>query len=238
MIYEEHNRPGDIVASLALDVSKEIYPHLGLPKQPQEIDRINEVYKAALKECDFSIRHEKRWSAVKNMAHHMLDPSAATSLIDWNYRAYTGYHAANPNMSWSSKLLRAARGAAGWPDVGQTLEEQRQFDEFAEFFLSEWDRDGFRQLIEIIEERGEITPWDREVYMREGLVPFDEDGYDPFAALLPVQQGYALRQAIEKFDFPSRPDFPHAKLRDAGQVFADEGWMPPNTPLGTLLEVV
>lgn len=238
MIYDEHNRPGDITASLSLDAAKEIYPYLGLRQQSQEIDRISEVYKTALKASDFSIRHEERWEALKEAAHHMLDPVMAEDLIKWNYQAYTGYHPANLNMNWASMLLRGARGFKGWPDVGQTLEEQHQFDEFAEFFLAEWDRDGFRERIEIIEQRGEISAWDQEVYGRDGLVPFDEDGYDPFAALLPVQEGHALREAIKKFDFPSRPNFPHAKLREAGQVFADEGWMPPNTPLGTLLEVV
>ncbi|PTV93409.1 hypothetical protein C8J27_11724 [Rhodobacter aestuarii] len=74
--------------------------------------------------------------------------------------------------------------------------------------------------------------------MHYKLIPLDEDGYDPLMNLRFVWEGEALRKAIREFRFEVRPDFPHERLRQAGQLSADTGWMPPGVPLGTLLEVV
>ena len=77
----------------------------------------------------------------------MLSRDRSAALLKWMHDAYT-YHPANLNMCWASILLRYANAPGGWPDVGQTVEEQRQFDEFAAFFLREWDRDGFNARLE------------------------------------------------------------------------------------------
>ncbi len=73
--------------------------------------------------------------------------------------------------------------------------------------------------------------------MRYGLVPLDDDGKDSLPFLYRIYQGAALRRAVRDFNFPARPDFPHAKMRAAAQLAADEAWMPPGVPLGRITEV-
>ncbi|MDD7971395.1 hypothetical protein [Roseinatronobacter alkalisoli] len=159
-------------------------------------------------------------------------------VLQWTHNAYTSYHPANPNMKWASILLKYSRGRDGWPDVGQSLEEQAQFNEFAEFFLQIWDRDNFNRRIDELESPDKLSDWDRDIFMRYNMVPLDEDGQAPLAIFRSVWKGEALRRAIREFRFDKRPGFPHARLRAAGQLEAEKGWMPPDTPLGTLMDVI
>lgn len=101
-----------------------------------------------------------------------------------------------------------------------------------------WGRESFNAYLERLELSAVLSEWDKVVFMKYGMVPFDEDGNDPLMNLKPVWKGEALRQAIRKFRFDQRPDFPMEKLRRAGQIYADSTWMPPGVQLGSLLEVV
>ena len=238
MIYEEYNRPGDIVVPLSLDRARALYQKLGLARSEAEIEPINVAFKEAVRVAEYSNWHLKLWSSLQDAVRQMLPPELAAHVISWTHDAYTGYHPANPNMSWASIILAYARGHGGWPDVGQTPNEQAQFNEFSEFFLRIWDRDAFNQSLDDLERSAVLSNWDRDIFMRYGMVPFDENGNDPLMSLRPIWKGEALRHAIRDFRFSERPDFPMERLRKAGQLYADRSWMPPGVPLGTLLEVV
>ena len=235
MIYEEHNRPGEAILPMAQDAALPFYGDVGLTDDPEEARRYQAVFKGAILGSNFG-HPQAAWEALQGLAPQMLSRDRSAALLKWVHDAYT-YHPANPNMYWASILLRYANAPGGWPDVGQTIEEQRQFDEFAAFFLREWDRDGFNARLEA-EQSKPPTDWDRQVHMRYGLVPLDDDGKDPLLGLYSIQKGAALRRAIRKFDFPARSGFPHAKMRAAAQLAADEAWMPPGVPLGRITDVI
>jgi len=238
MIYEEHNRPGELIPHVSLDIARPLYLRIGLARHDNEVEKINKAFKDAVMESEYSNSHVRRWEALQTVAPRSLAHEIATHVLQWTHKAYTSYHPANPNMSWASILVRFALGRAGWPDVGQTLEEQAQFNEFAEFFFKIWDWDNFNRLIDELEGTDKLSDWDRDIFMRYNMDLLDEDGNEPLAIFRTVLKGEALRRAIREFRFDKRPGFPHAKLRAAGQLEADKGWMPPDTPLGTLLEVV
>lgn len=238
MIYEEHNRPGELIPHASLDIARPLYLRIGLARHNDEVEMINNAFKAAVIESGYSSWQDRCWDALQAVAPRSLAPEIATHGLQWTHNAYTSYHPANPNMYWASILLKYSRGRAGWPDVGQTLDEQAQFNEFAEFFLQIWDRDNFNRRIDELESPDKLSDWDRDIFMRYNMVPLDEDGHAPLAIFRSVWKGEALRRAIREFRFDKRPGFPHARLRAAGQLEADKGWMPPDTPLGTLLEVV
>ena len=237
MIHEEHNDPGAIIPSLSLDLARPLFVDLGLAPDQDSVVSISDAYKETLRAADFSNDHARLWQVLTETAPRRLPGDLADHVISWNHDAYTGYHPANPDISWASILLRFARGRAGWPDIGQTVDQQHQFDEFAEFFLRIWDRDAFNARLDDIEQADPASTWDQDVFMRYGMVPFDDDGHDPLAPLKPVWKGQALRRAVREFRFDARPDFPQELLRKAGQIEADKGWMPPGVPLGLVRDI-
>ena len=234
MIHEDHNRPGLTILPMAQDAALTFYGDVGLTDDPEEAGCFQAIFKAAFLGSNCG-HPQAAWETLKGLAPQMLSRDRSAALLKWMHDAYT-YHPANLNMCWASILLRYANAPGGWPDVGQTVEEQRQFDEFAAFFLREWDRDGFNARLEA-EQSKPPSDWDRQVHMRYGLVPLDDDGKDSLPFLYRIYQGAALRRAVRDFNFPARPDFPHAKMRAAAQLAADEAWMPPGVPLGRITEV-
>jgi hypothetical protein len=239
MIYDEHNDSGSIIAPLSLDAAVELCEPLGFALSEESAKAANEFMKSVINESGFQTNTKKLWAFFKKHAAETLPPQAADRTVDWFHRAFTGYHPSNPNMSWANVINKYANSPDGWPDVGQTELEQTQIDAFSKFFLEKWDRNAFNEQLWKIEDQFDLTPWDREVHMKYGYVYGDADaGNDPFLSLKYVKLGHALRTAIKEFDFAGKPDFPHLKMRHAGQIYLGSSWMPPNTPLGTLLEVV
>lgn len=234
MIYEEHNRPGMTIVTMAQDAALPFYGDVGLTDDPEEAGRFQAVFKAAILGCDFG-HSQAAWDTIQELAPQMLSRDRSDALLKWMHGAYT-HHSANPNMYWASILLRYANAPGGWPNVGQTIEEQRQFDEFAACFLREWNRDGLNAQLEA-EQSKPPTDWDRQVHLRYGLTSLDDDEKDTLPFLYLIYKGAALRRAICDFNFPARPGFPHVKMRAAAQLAADETWMPPGVPLGLITQV-
>jgi len=241
MIYEEHIQPGINIVPLSLDAAKELFQKLELASNPAETEEISALLKEVVKASGFEKNHHKLWDFFKKYTRDNLPKAVSNKLVSWFHDAFTGYYPANPNMMWASIINKYANSPDGWPDVGQSEAEQKQIDDFSELFLNEWDRVGFNELTDEIEERFELTDWDREIHMKYQHMYFDEDaGASPFLFLSGVNEGQALRRAIKKFDFSSKPDFPHEVMRKIGEYWLKEShvtWRAPH-PLGTLLDIV
>jgi len=236
LIHSQYVDPGQIIPPLSLDAAKPLLVRLGLVETPENAEKASVFLKAVIEHAGFSENTFSLWQSLQDHARAELPQERADALIEWFFKAYTGEHPANPNMAWVSIINKYANN--GWPDVGQSSEEQQEIDAFSGLLMSEWDRAGFNDLIAEIEQ-SELSAWDRKIHQQYGYVEGDEDGgNDPFLSLVFVNKGEALRRAIEKFDFPSKPDFPHETMRRLGEIEIQNYWMPPDTRLGTLLDVV
>lgn len=134
MIYEEHVEPGAIVVPLSLDLARPLYQKLGLTRTEEESSLVSAVLKSTVRDTGFSNWNARLWEVLRSTAAQKLPSHIGAYVVKWVHDAYTGYHPANPNMLWASILLSYSRGNNGWPDVGQTPQEQAHFNEFAEFF--------------------------------------------------------------------------------------------------------
>ena len=236
MIYSQYIDPGQIIPPLSLDAAKPMLTRLGLVDSPENAEKASAFLKAVVERAEFSENPQVLWQTLQDHAQTALPEGSANGLIEWFYKAYTGQHPANPNMAWVSIINKYANN--GWPDIGQSPDEQKEIDSFSQLLLAEWDRAGFNDLIAETEQ-GELSGWDRKIHERYGYVEGDEDGgNDPFLSLVFVNKGEALRRSIDKFDFSSKPDFPHETMRRLGEIEIQNYWMPPDTRLGTLLDVV
>ncbi|MBT0956372.1 hypothetical protein IV417_03155 [Alphaproteobacteria bacterium KMM 3653] len=240
MIYPEHNRPGDSIANLALDAAKPLYQKLGLVGLIGGADATNQFLKEVVEYSQFARFHGPLWKAMQDYAHAALPKDQAEAILAWFFTAYTGYHPANPNMSiWTYFLgIRAVRTEL-WPRDQFEPEEMKAEEAFTALFAAHEDAEGFMDMITDIQENTPLSQWDKKLHQINEFVYFDRAaGDDPFLKLKFVNSATALRRAIAEFDFPSKPGFPHEKLRAVAQLEADRGWMPEGVSLGTLLEVV
>jgi len=249
MIYAEHNKPGELIAVLSLDLISGFYGILELTAEGEASETVQAVLRKAVSDTDFAADHKKLYDSFTANAGLMLFQGRAERAMDWVRRAYTGYHPANPDMIWNSVINKYANDPKGWPNLGQSHEEQRQIDAFAALYMSELTKDDFHSRLyeaeaEFEEEGSALSDWDKSILEHYGTMRLDDDETMPIDLFLPllfVHKGQALRRAIRLFNFDSRRGypFPHEILRRIAQKWVDDNkvWMPPYTPLSGLLDI-
>ena len=240
MMYPEHARPGDLVPSLALDAARSLLPRLDLSFPDLSADAVHQTLKQALEWGKMPRFHEERWECLQAYAKATLPEPAHEALLGWFAQAYTGYHAANPDLSdWTDVLIELIYVPSQLNNLSLDLPQQSALGRFLKAFAKELDADAFEDELDELRNLPP-SPWDRKLLARYELVYFDrETGSDPFLVVRQAHKGQALRRALRAIPPDEAVDFPLEEVNRYAAALTEErgSWYPEGVSMCSLAEV-
>ncbi|MEJ6403043.1 hypothetical protein [Yoonia sp. 2307UL14-13] len=240
MIYPEHARPGDLLPPLALDVARTLLPRLDLDLPDLPADAVHQTLKEALEWGKMPRFHEECWECLQSYAKATLPKPAQDQLLDWFWRGYSGYHAANPDLSdWIDVLMMLAFIPQQSYEMQLTPVQRDQLDEFLATFAAEVDMDNLADLFDELRSLPP-SPWDRKLLMRYEMVYFDrQTGSDPFLIIKQANKAQAFRRTMRLKPPSVAAGFPLEILNAYAVNYVQERgtWYPPGVTMCGLTEV-
>lgn len=215
---------GELINKLSLDLTEELHDVLGVPRIKHG-ESAKALFRELIRDAGKPMHTKYLYATYWNRLKTTTNPEQR-AVLEWIGRAFTGSssgYRSNPELSLWLDIKYPIRNALRDGTFDLTSEELEEVATFNQLVLEEIDRRGFQDRCEVIRDRPVISDWDREVFMRHGYVPGDDDsGSDPMLTLSFVNDGEGMRRAIKRYDFDAHPQFPFEKMKDFGQRWVRE----------------